>query len=124
MQVEGDFNHQLHGYGMSLIHSRFELVLSHGLNGLLVQPHACMTNHVHILRIPLAVDDQLNRNCALKIGPARFRRELGIDGMNHDWRADAAPHAHHAAAESASATWTVSDSFPRTQSAAQAGAES
>src|SRR3954454_13993791 len=124
MQVEIDLNDQLHGHRMTLVHGRLEPVLPHSFNGLVIQAHAKVTNHVHVLRIPLAVDDELNRNASLEIRSARFGRELRIHGMNHDGSAYAPSDAHYTSAVAAAASGATPDAVPCADAAAQASAES
>src|SRR5580692_10175772 len=103
------YDHKLNGNRMSLVHGGFESVFAYCFDGLLIEPHAEVAYHVDVLRITLAVNDDLNGNAALEIGRTSFRREFGIHGMNDRGRTDAAAYTHYATAISAAASGTVSD---------------
>src|SRR5947207_14116561 len=102
--MEFNFDHQLNSYWMSFVHGRFEFVLSHCFDSLLIQSHAEMTHDVDVLRIALAVDNELNRNAALEIGCTSFWGEFRINRMKDSGRTHAAADAHHAAAITATAS--------------------
>ena len=79
MQMKVHFDDDLHSYGMPLIHGRLELVLPHSLDCLLIQPHAERMNQLHVLRIPLRVDDQPDRDAPLKVSSSSILGELRLD---------------------------------------------
>ena len=60
VQVEVYVDDDLHGDRMTLVHGRLELVLADSFNSLLVETHTEVPGHMHILRIALCIDDQLN----------------------------------------------------------------
>ena len=60
VQVELYLNHDLYRHRVSVIHRRLELVLADSFNSLLIESHAEVPGHMHILRIALCIDDQLN----------------------------------------------------------------
>src|SRR5450631_453244 len=98
---------------MPLIHGRFELVLFHGFDGLFIQPHSEMTYQLNVLRIPLRIDNELDRNAALKICPTRVLCKLRLNGMDDFRCSHSTTHAHQ--------TTTVAATAARTRSAAVAG---
>src|ERR1017187_1419274 len=110
MQMEVHVDHNLHRHGMSLIHGRLEPVLPHCFNGLFVQPHAEMTNQPHILRISLRIDDELDRNAALKIRSTSVFCELRLNGMDDLRCGHSTAHAHQASTVAAPAAWTCPNS--------------
>jgi len=124
MQVEIHIDQQLDGNRVALVHRGLEPVLPHGFDRLFIQPHAQMPNDADILRITLAVDDELNRDAALKVRCASFGGELRINGMNDNWRTDPAADAHHAAAISSAAARTRTESMSGAETTAKTGTES
>ena len=81
MQVELHFDHNLHRYRVTVIHRRLELVLTNCLDRLFVQAHRKMLCYMHVLRIALGIDDQLNGAGTLEAGPLRSRL-VNLDGPN------------------------------------------
>src|SRR6266567_693667 len=68
---------------------------------------------MHVLRIALGIDDELNGYAALEVRGASFSSELRFNGMNHDGPAVAA-----------AAPGAASNAMACTESATQARAES
>ena len=124
MQVEIHIDQQLDGDRMAFVHRGPEPVLPHGFDRLFIQSHAEMPNDADILRIALAVDDELNGDAALKVRCASFGSKLRIDGMDDDWSTDASADAHYAAAIPSAAACTSTEPMPGADTAAETGAES
>src|ERR1700691_3735555 len=124
MQVEVYVDQYLHRHWMSLVHSRPEPVLLYSFDGLFVQPHAEMTNQADVLRIPLRIDNQLDRNISLIIRPARVICELRLDGIDDLRCAYASAHAHQAATVAPTAARARSNATPRANAAAKPLTES
>lgn len=91
---------------MTVEHRGFEPVLPHGFNGLLIEPHAEMMNDVNIFRMPVAVNDELKCDDALKPRLTRLTRKIGLHGMNEPRGGDAASDAHDSTAGAAAAPGT------------------
>src|ERR1700734_559640 len=105
---------------MAFEHGCLELVLPHCFDGLFLQPHAEMTGQAHVLRVPLRIDDELDRNTALVICLASFIRELRLNGVNEERCAHASTHAHQAASIAAAAAWATSAAAARAYATADA----
>src|SRR5579862_8094178 len=95
--MEINFDYQLNGYRMTFVHGGPEPILAHRFDRLFVQAHSKVTEQAHILRISLAIDNELNGNAALKIRRTCFGSEFGLDGMHNDGSTDAASDTHDAA---------------------------
>ena len=120
MQVEGDLNHDLDGYRVTVIHGGLELVLTDSLYGFLIQAHAKMPCHVYVLRIALGIHDELDGASALELRLAGFFSELRLDGVKDGRGADAAADAHDAAAISPAAAGSYACALSGAKSAAKA----
>lgn len=118
IKPEIHINNHTHGHWMSLIHRRLELILPDRFDGLLIQTHTQMPHYLNILRIAVGIDDQLYRDRARILLPARLICKFGIDCMNDLRRSHASTNAHNAAAKSTTATWpnaiTMSGTEPTT----------
>ena len=120
MQVEFDFDNELDSDWVSFVHGGFESILPHSFDGFLIETHAEMTHDVDVLRIALAVNNELNGDAALEIGGTSFRGEFGINGMNDRRRTHAAAYAHHATAKAAAASRAVAQTVTGPDAAAEA----
>src|SRR5580698_4217125 len=124
MQMKVDVDQDLHGYGVPLVHGRPELVLPHRFDCHSLQAHPQVTKHPNILRVPLRIDNQLDRDVALKICLPSLRGELRLNRMDKLWRAHATAHAHEAAAVAAPAAGARSDAVANTDAAPETLTES
>ena len=124
MQMEVHVDHDLHRYSMSLVHGWPEPVLPYCFDGLFLQPHAEMTGQADVLRVPLRIDNEFDRNAALIIRSASVVCELRLNGMQDLRCAYASAHAHQAATVAATAARAHSAAPARANSAAAALAES
>ena len=66
-----------------------------------------MADHADILRETLGVDNELNRYNSLIILAPSFRGELRLNGVDDLRSAYPAANAHHAAAVTAIAPWSL-----------------
>src|SRR5487761_2341527 len=108
---------------MPLVHGRLELVLPHCLDRLFVQAHTEMTNQLDVLRIPLRIDNEFDRDAALKVRSSSVFGKFRFDGMNDLWRRHSTTHVHQTAAVAAAAARASSVSVPPDKAAAKALAE-
>ena len=122
--MEVHVNQDLYRHWVPLIHGGPELVQPYCFDGLLIQPHAEVTYQADVLRIPFRIDNQLNRNIALKIRPASFVCELRLNRTDDLRRTHASANAHQSAAVAAAAPWARADAATRANAAAHALAES
>lgn len=120
IQVEIDVDYQLHCDRMALVHCGPELVLSHGFHRLLIQAHAEVANHMDVLWVSLAVNDELNRNDALKIGTASLIGEFGIHRVHELRSGDTSTYAHNSATVTAAAADSDAIAAARANTASRA----
>ena len=123
MQAEVDVDDHLYGHRLALINRRPEPVLLDGGDGFVIEAHTKMTNHAHVLRVAICVDNKLNRNRSLVICLARLRRELRFNRMDHLGSAHSPPDTHNPAAKPGPAAGALPNAVSGAQSSAQAHAE-
>ena len=76
-----------------------------------------MTCQTNILRVPLRINDELDRFAALIVLPASVLCEFGLNGMNQLRCAHSTAHAHQVTAVAASASRTYAAAVARTDAA-------
>src|ERR1700676_970098 len=124
MQVEIHVDNNLHSHPLAVVHRPAAPVLPYRLRCLVVQSHPSAANDADVLRIPLLVNNKLNGNVALEVCGASFRGKFRIVSRNQRRSADAASHAHQAAAEAAAAARPGANATARSDAAAHPGTES
>ncbi len=82
---------------MSLVHGWLKFVMPHSFDGLFVESHAEMANDAEVFRVSLWIDDNLDRDDALILRPARRICKLRLRCMDDLWCRDSPTHGHNAA---------------------------
>src|SRR5258708_5830615 len=124
MQVEVQVDDDLHRDGMALILGRLEFVPLDRFDGLLIETHSQVTSYMDVLRIPLRVHDELNRNVALEVFLASLLCEFRLDRINDLRRAHASANPQEATPRTSSAAGAHADAVAGAHTSSEAMTES
>ena len=103
VEIEGDFNIHLNGYGAAVFLGRIELPGLYPFNGFFIQAHAQRADDARVVYPAIGAHNNVQHHHALIFGFARFFRKFGFGSINRTRCANALAYVEDSRAHA----WTA-----------------